>query len=137
MSSSAEGSREVRRGYPWIRPLDPLLVLVGLLPLVLLLSTGSSKRGSRLELIWPEGADTLSLSRDTLFSIPGRMGPVTVEVAGGRACIARSPCPGQDCVRAGWIGSGGQSSVCMPSGVLIRVIDKEDFEQGAPDAISY
>jgi len=110
-------------------------VLAGLVPLVLALTATDGAPGGRVELIWPAGSDTISLARDTVLSLPGRLGPVRVEVRGGRARFARSPCPGQDCVRAGWLKSTGDMSVCMPSEVLIRVIAPP--EGRGPDALTY
>ncbi|MFO7950628.1 MAG: NusG domain II-containing protein [Candidatus Fermentibacteraceae bacterium] len=138
MSTGSRGNSprpDRARRYPWIRPLDPLLVLAGLVPLVLGITAGGAAPGGRMELVWPAGSDTISLSRDTVVSLPGQLGPVRVEVTDGRARIARSPCPGQDCVRAGWLESTGDMSVCMPSGVLIRVIGTA--EGGGPDALTY
>jgi len=125
------------RRYPWIRPLDLLLVLAGIVPLVLALTAGDGATGGRVELVWPAGSDTISLSRDTVLSLPGQLGPVRVEVRGGRARIARSPCPGQDCVRAGWLQSTGEMSVCMPSGVLARVLPEPGSADHGPDAVTY
>lgn len=125
------------RRYPWIRPLDPLLVLAGLVPLVLALTATDRATGGRVELVWPAGSDTISLSRDTVLSLPGQLGPVRVEVTEGRARIARSPCPGQDCVRAGWLQSTGEMSVCMPSGVLARILPEPGAGDHAPDAVTY
>jgi hypothetical protein len=103
--------------------------------MLLMLTGGAGGPAGRLEMVWPEGSDTLSLSRDTTMALPGDLGPVRVEVAAGRARIAGSPCPGQDCVRAGWIDAAGDVSVCMPSGVLVRVLGPA--EGGGPDALTY
>ncbi len=140
MSTGSKGDSprpDRARRYPWIRPLDPLLLLAGILPLLLALNGGREGPAARLELVWPAGSDTLSLSRDTVVSLPGELGPVRVEVYQGRARIARSPCPGQDCVRAGWLESTGEMSVCMPSGVLARVLPEPGAGDGGPDAVTY
>lgn len=125
------------RRYPWFRPLDPLLALAGLVPLVLALTAAGGATGGRAELVCPACSDTISLCRDTVVSLPGQLGPVRVEVRGGRARIARSPCPGQDCVRAGWLESAGDMSVCMPSGVLARILPEPGAGDHAPDAVTY
>jgi hypothetical protein len=127
--------RRSRLRYPWLRPLDPLILLAGVLPLLLSLSGGPSGPAGMLEVVGPGGADTLELARDSSVSVPGRLGPVDVEVLHGRARISASPCPGQDCVRSGWVEAAGDVSVCMPSGVLIRVIGPA--EDGGPDALTY
>ena len=136
--STGDSSRRGRASrFPWVRPLDPLIALAGLVPLLLAITSGYRGPAGRLELIWPAGSDTLSLSRDTVLSLPGELGPVRVEVTEGRARIARSPCPGQDCVRAGWLESTGEMSVCMPSGVLARILPEQGAGDDGPDAVTY
>jgi hypothetical protein len=82
----------------------------------------------------PSGESSLALPSDTAFQVQGRLGPVTVEVAGREARISVSPCPGQQCVNTGWISVSGEASVCAPSAVWIRL---EGGDGEAPDAVSY
>ncbi|MCL2107424.1 MAG: NusG domain II-containing protein [Oscillospiraceae bacterium] len=44
-----------------------------------------------------------------------------VEIDGGRARIASSPCPDQLCVHAGWLDKPGQSAVCLPRRVIVEL----------------
>ncbi|MDD2851314.1 MAG: NusG domain II-containing protein [Desulfuromonadaceae bacterium] len=53
--------------------------------------------------------------------IQGRVGPATVEVDGTRIRMMGAPCTGQVCVKEGWIGRPGQTIVCMPGEILIRI----------------
>lgn len=55
------------------------------------------------------------------FSIPGRLGPATVEVAGGRIRIVEAPCPGRICIHRGWIEKPGEAIACIPGEILIQV----------------
>lgn len=52
---------------------------------------------------------------------------LTVEYAAGGVRVALSDCPTQDCVRTGTITRGGQSIVCLPARLIIRL------EGGAAD----
>jgi hypothetical protein len=81
----------------------------------------------------PSGEMSLSLPSDTVLILAGRLGPVRIEVAGSKARVARSPCPGQQCVEAGWISAPGEVSVCAPSAAWIRI----EGDGEAPDAVSY
>lgn len=58
-----------------------------------------------------------------------RAGPytLTVEYAAGSARVLLSDCPTQDCVRTGTITRSGQSIVCLPARIIIRL------EGGTPD----
>jgi len=55
------------------------------------------------------------------FAVQGRVGSATVEIDGGRIRIMQSPCQEQICVRQGWISQPGQSVICMPGEIVIRI----------------
>lgn len=55
------------------------------------------------------------------FVVLGRDGPSTVEVEGGRVRMREAPCAGRICVNQGWILHPGQSVVCIPGEILIRI----------------
>ncbi len=48
-----------------------------------------------------------------------------VVIREGRVAIVESDCPGGDCVHMGWIEDGGQSIVCLPNRVEIRIVGAE------------
>ena len=89
---------------------------------------------------FPGGTSCFPLSIDTLFSIEGRLGSVSIEILDGRVRFASSPCPGQQCVAAGWLDSPGDLSVCMPSAVLVLVQSDSEGSGETPggiDAVSF
>lgn len=53
--------------------------------------------------------------------IQGRLGPSTVEVDGARVRMLAASCPGSICLRQGWIKHPGQTIVCMPGEILVRI----------------
>ncbi len=55
------------------------------------------------------------------FVIRGLGGPSTVETDGARIRMLEAPCSGQICVKEGWIGHPGQTIVCIPGEILIRI----------------
>ena len=52
---------------------------------------------------------------------------VSLEDAAGSTRVRTSNCPTQDCVHTGVVSRGGQSIVCLPARIVIRL------EGGAPD----
>jgi len=40
----------------------------------------------------------------------------------GRIRFSSSTCPGEVCVHKGWISRAGQTAVCLPNGVIIKII---------------
>jgi hypothetical protein len=53
--------------------------------------------------------------------VQGRVGASTVEVDGERIRMREAPCPGQVCVKQGWIERPGQTIACLPGGIMLRI----------------
>ena len=97
-------------------------------------ASGTRCSPSRLLIHDGNGERSVSLAEDTLLELEGALGPVTVRIEAGRARIESSPCPGQQCVRRGWLERAGGSSACLPSGVWIEVEPAPG--ETAPDAVT-
>ncbi len=121
--------------YPYFR-LNDLAIPVVLFLLVLSFP-GRGENTSECRLEVHTGRSTLwyQLEVDSAFAVTGNLGEMEIIIENGMARIARSPCPGQDCVRQSWISKPGDLAVCVPSGVYI-VISGED-DSLSPDAVSY
>ncbi|RKZ10256.1 hypothetical protein DRQ25_03580 [Candidatus Fermentibacteria bacterium] len=105
--------------------------------LLVLSFPGRGENTSECRLEVHTGGSTLwyQLEVDSAFTVTGNLGEMEIIIENGMARIARSPCPGQDCVRQSWINKPGDLAVCVPSGVFI-VISGED-DSLSPDAVSY
>ncbi|MDM7991915.1 MAG: NusG domain II-containing protein [Candidatus Fermentibacter sp.] len=121
------------REWPLFRPAD-LVLYAFLAALTVALAGGGTGGASRLMVHSPHGESSFDLGRDTSFTVEGRLGPLAVEISGGRARIVSSPCPGRQCVEAGWVTEAGECSACMPSEVWICI---EGGPGGAPDAVTH
>lgn len=64
---------------------------------------------------------TIALTENQEFSVSGKY-TNTITVHDGMIAITQSDCPGQDCVRCGWMDRAGRSIVCLPNGLEIRVV---------------
>lgn len=64
----------------------------------------------------------LSAGARSFFVVNGRLGPATVEVDGARLRLREASCAGRVCIGQGWIDHPGQSIVCMPGEILIRIV---------------
>lgn len=51
--------------------------------------------------------------------------PVTIQVGPGEIAIAESACPDQICVNTGVLTRPGQSAVCLPARVAVRIIGED------------
>ena len=67
-------------------------------------------------------AATIPLSVDATLPIGTGQGFLNVvEVSGGRVRVADADCPDRLCVRQGWIRYDGESIVCLPREIVIRI----------------
>lgn len=66
-------------------------------------------------------ARTFDLPATGTFLLQGRSGAATVEVDGMRIRMREAHCPGGICLRQGWIAHPGQSIVCVPGEIVIRM----------------
>jgi len=63
----------------------------------------------------------LPVENRVAFTVQGRVGPSAVEVDGGRLRMQEAPCPGRVCVNQGWIEHAGESIICIPGEIVIRI----------------
>lgn len=124
------------RPFPELRPngWDGLIVL-----LVLALAAGSAfavwgRSGEPAEMeavviVNGETAERIALDRPERTERTVVAGGYTLRIAaeGGEVWVESSDCPTQDCVRTGHISKSGQSAVCLPARVIVRL------EGGAAD----
>jgi hypothetical protein len=74
----------------------------------------------------------VNIDKDLIFSILD--GKMDIKVENGKVRVLDSDCPQKICVKMGWIQNNGQTIVCVPNHILIRI---ESNESQSIDAISY
>lgn len=67
-----------------------------------------------------------SLSEDGEFALNG--GTNTLVISGGKAYISEADCPDGLCVSQGEISRTGQTVVCLPNRVMLRIVGAEDAD---------
>jgi hypothetical protein len=63
----------------------------------------------------------IALDHPGVIWVDGRLGPVELVVEGGTIRIADAPCPHKVCVRMGRKRRAGDTIVCVPSRLLVRI----------------
>ncbi|MGO5113573.1 NusG domain II-containing protein [Candidatus Avoscillospira sp. LCP25S3_F1] len=106
------------------RPADGLVILcVLLLAGASLLSflRNAAVEPATVE-VWQNGAlvKTVPAMSQVTFDVSGDY-TNTVTVEFGKVAVTHSDCPTQDCVHTGWISYTGQTIVCLPNGVEVRL----------------
>jgi hypothetical protein len=65
-----------------------------------------------------------SLGEDRLIPVDGKLGTTRVEIVGNGVRVLDSPCPHKLCVKSGSISRSGETLVCLPNRVVIRIKGK-------------
>ncbi len=101
-----------------------ILSLVVISCSVIFLSFAYSKQSGRSALVNVNGKPTatLKLETPTRLEVTGPVGITVVEVDEKGAFISESPCPHHYCIRMGHARIKGQTIVCVPNGVSLRII---------------
>ena len=73
-----------------------------------------------------------SLYEDATVTIDGKHCKNTVSISGGKVVMSESTCKNQVCVRHGAISAAGESIICLPNRVVVRIEGKG----GGYDAVS-
>lgn len=73
--------------------------------------------------VWVSGEERmrLPLSDERRIEVSGAIGLSVIEIRAGRARVVESPGPRRICERMGWIAQPGESAVCLPNQVIIRI----------------
>ena len=58
---------------------------------------------------------------DIIFIDDGKGCRVEIEVENGRIRVLSSSCPDKICVNCGWLSEKGDTAVCLPNSVVVRV----------------
>ena len=107
-----------------IRRMDLVLalaVLAAALVLFLLLRPADSPGGWAVVTV--DGVETgrYSLREDRTVRIGGETGYNILEIRDGAAAVTQADCGDHTCVRTGAISRSGQSIICLPHKVVVRI----------------
>jgi hypothetical protein len=108
-----------------------ILVVAAVLSLYLFKTVGDSS--SRIAVVEQNGKiiqeiDLDSLKEKTEVDLSGEYATIIL-AENGKVCIGSSTCRDQVCVKTGWLTKIGQSSVCLPNRVVVRIIGtNEEFD---------
>jgi hypothetical protein len=75
----------------------------------------------------------LLILEDRIIVVQGKIGETVVKIEHGKVCIESAPCPHQLCKNMGRIYRSGESIVCIPNRLLIRI---EGSDERSIDSIT-
>ncbi len=80
--------------------------------------------------VWVDGElyRQVRLTDDTeeIITLDGRDSPVTIEIVGTQMRFVDSQCGDHTCELTGWISRVGQTAVCLPNRVSIKITGSDD-----------
>lgn len=66
-----------------------------------------------------------SLAEDRKVTIKGAYGDVRVQIKAGKVAVVYADCPNKVCVRTGWRSLSGESIICVPNHIIVRILGEE------------
>ena len=82
-------------------------------------------------------AKVIPLSQEGYFKYKYDNVSFSVDVKEGRVRISESNCPRKVCVHQGWISHSGESIICVPNKVVVKIRGEEKMVKGKVDAITF
>lgn len=115
---------KVRTSKPF-SGIDVIILIVAVtLVACLALGTLIKPKGSEVEITAPGFSARYSLNDDRTVEVNG----VTVRVLGGKVSVVESTCSNGHCVAMGEIYKSGQTIVCSPNAVVIKVVSEKTLD---------
>jgi hypothetical protein len=117
----------------WVRNIHDVFVF-GIVTLVALTSfvySGMVFSKDSFVLIESKGVLVYNgnLSENRKITIRGPHGDVRIQIRSGMVAVVFSRCPDKLCVGSGWQSRIGQSIVCSPNGIEIRIVGERPETQ--------
>ncbi len=110
---------------PWDAiPAAICILLSGLLLLCPLLSKASAAENSFAVISYRDGraSETYSLSSDREIPIQCGQYSMLILIEDGKVSVAESNCPDGICIKTGKISKIGETLVCAPAGVSVKIV---------------
>lgn len=116
----------MNKKFHLIKPLEAViigLVLLGSIAAIFIINRSGS--GQRTAVIrCGDVRHELALGEDGLFRFDGI--DAGFEVKNGKIRLTEASCPDKICEKTGYIGSSGQSIICVPNKITVSVVGSDE-----------
>lgn len=107
--------------------LIAILLIFALISLILI--TISKKEGASIQIVRDQMViDSFSLNENRTVELSDETGSNTLVIQNGKAVMTAADCPDKLCVHQNPIGYNGETIVCLPHKLVIRVVSGEEGE---------
>ncbi len=93
-----------------------------LLAIFLFLNNIKSNQAKYVEIKTPYKIIKIKLPTNKKIAIKGEIGYLIIQIKNKKVRVIKSSCPLKICVKTGWISSQGESIICVPNKVIIKII---------------
>lgn len=105
-----------------------IVLIIALIAAALYFAFNMGVGGTSAEILADNKAvKRLDLSQDGEYTLEGYEG-VVFTVKDGAAAFTVSDCPDKICVRTGFIKNKGQSAVCLPNKLTLRITGRDEID---------
>lgn len=117
-----------------LRPADGMIAAVAVCMAFLLFAVSNFGKQTGTQVVVEAAgrpAAVYDLNKPTEITVSGRSGlSLTVTIVDGRVRVTQSECPDHLCEHTGWLSRGGQSAVCVPAGITVRITGGDNAVDG-------
>ena len=125
----------MKKGFCYFKPLDFVICAIVLLSalLLFLFFTVFPKDGGTLVVYAGDKTLEYSLAVDQSLTVEANGHTLEIEIKDGEAFVKSSTCHDGTCLKKGSISKAGQTVLCAPAGVLLRITDRDggDYDASA------
>jgi len=106
-----------------LKPFDFGVVFsaLGVVAALFFLTYSGASGSGTVNVLGKNGLWVFPINAAETLVVSGPLGDTVVEISGGAARVASSPCMNQTCVSAGRIHSPGQWTACLPNRVMLYI----------------
>lgn len=111
------------------------VIIVGVIVLIALLGFAGVKiygmmtPAQTVQISGPDGTEvSLPLDQDTRYVVTTELGTNTVVITDATVHIEDADCKNQNCVNQGTIDTPGQTLICLPHELVVRIVSTEETD---------
>ena len=111
-----------------------LVLFLAFLPLVYH-AVLAAHPAAAVSVITESSVQTYPLSENRVIQVTSAGHSLTIRIEGGAVCVSETDCPNGVCAATGTVSKAGQSIVCAPARVLVKIVGEEGAYEDDADII--
>ncbi|MFH1561996.1 MAG: NusG domain II-containing protein [Nitrospirota bacterium] len=108
-------------------------VLIGVVLVAIGVSSWWIFKGNKGEIVEIQTPDAIKMvnlsSKSQTIFVQGALGTTTIEIKQKKVRVVASTCPQKICVKMGWRNKNGDTIVCVPNKVVVKIVSARQKQQ--------